>query len=330
MKRRMAAILVADVVGYSTMMEVDESGAARRLKAARAEIDSEIAKTEGRLFKAMGDSVLVESASPIDAVQCAVGIRARLALEAEGKPVAHAVRAASRGRAHRGRRRPRRGGQSRRAHPAGCRSRRHRRQRSFVEQIVGIRHSPSTTAASSTFKNIVEPVRVVSRPGRDGPLRVPARTDQRRPGPAEASALAGGNANRVLARRGPEVSRGGSHRGALSSNSAGSGDCFSFRAPPRACSAARASTIHSSSGSGSACAMCSGGRSASSARWSDWASLSRRPKRVLSYGPTDLTRASRTSGRTAGRDRFARRLDGPRPDRRQRHRGGAPRKAGVR
>jgi adenylate cyclase len=82
MKRRMAAILVADVVGYSTMMEVDESRAARRLKAARAEIDSEIAKAEGRLFKAMGDSVLVEFASPIHAVQCAVGIRARLALEA--------------------------------------------------------------------------------------------------------------------------------------------------------------------------------------------------------------------------------------------------------
>jgi adenylate cyclase len=82
MKRRMAAILVADVVGYSTMMEVDEIGAARRLKAARAKIDSEIAKTEGRLFKAMGDSVLVEFASPIHAVQCAVGIRACLALEA--------------------------------------------------------------------------------------------------------------------------------------------------------------------------------------------------------------------------------------------------------
>ena len=80
MKTRMAAILIADVVGYSTMMEADESGTARRLSAARKVIDAEIVKTEGRLFKSMGDSVLVEFASPINAVQCAVGVRAGLAL----------------------------------------------------------------------------------------------------------------------------------------------------------------------------------------------------------------------------------------------------------
>jgi class 3 adenylate cyclase len=78
----MAAILVADVVGFSTMMEADESGTARRLTAARKMIDGEIAKTEGRLFKSMGDSVLVEFASAINPVQCAVGIRAGLTLAA--------------------------------------------------------------------------------------------------------------------------------------------------------------------------------------------------------------------------------------------------------
>ena len=63
MKRRMAAILVADVVGYSGLMEADEDGTARRLAACRNLIDTEIAKCEGRLFKAMGDAVLVEFAS---------------------------------------------------------------------------------------------------------------------------------------------------------------------------------------------------------------------------------------------------------------------------
>ena len=80
MKRRMAAILVADVVGYSGLMEADEDGTAQRLANCRNLIDAEIAKCDGRLFKAMGDSVLVEFASPINAVRCAVGIRAGLLL----------------------------------------------------------------------------------------------------------------------------------------------------------------------------------------------------------------------------------------------------------
>jgi TolB-like protein len=61
-------------------MEADEEDAARRLAAWRDLIDAEIAEREGRLFKAMGDAVLVEFASPINAVQCAVSIRSRLAL----------------------------------------------------------------------------------------------------------------------------------------------------------------------------------------------------------------------------------------------------------
>ena len=84
MKRRMAAILVADVVGYSGLMEADEDGTAQRLVNCRNLIDAEIAKCDGRLFKAMGDAVLVEFASPINAVRCAVGIRAGLLLAGQG------------------------------------------------------------------------------------------------------------------------------------------------------------------------------------------------------------------------------------------------------
>ena len=84
MKRRMAAILVADVVGYSGLMEADEDGTAQRLANCRNLIDAGIAKCDGRLFKAMGDSVLVEFASPINAVRCAVGIRAGLLLAGQG------------------------------------------------------------------------------------------------------------------------------------------------------------------------------------------------------------------------------------------------------
>ena len=84
MKRRMAAILVADVVGYSGLMEADEDGTAQRLANCRNLIDAEIAKCDGRLFKAMGDAVLVEFASPINAVRCAVDIRAGLLLAGQG------------------------------------------------------------------------------------------------------------------------------------------------------------------------------------------------------------------------------------------------------
>ena len=84
MKRRMAAILVADVVGYSGLMEADEDGTAQLLSNCRNLIDAEITKCDGRLFKAMGDAVLVEFASPINAVRCAAGIRAGLLLAGQG------------------------------------------------------------------------------------------------------------------------------------------------------------------------------------------------------------------------------------------------------
>lgn len=84
MKRRMAAILVADIVGYSGLMEADEDGTAQRLAGCRNLIDAEIAKCDGRLFKAMGDAVLVEFASSINAVRCAVNIRTALTLAEQG------------------------------------------------------------------------------------------------------------------------------------------------------------------------------------------------------------------------------------------------------
>lgn len=79
MKRRLAAILVGDVVGYSGLMEADEEGTASRMATCRAIADAQIAKADGRLFKAMGDAVLAEFASPINAVRCAVAIRDALA-----------------------------------------------------------------------------------------------------------------------------------------------------------------------------------------------------------------------------------------------------------
>ncbi len=80
MERRLAAILAADVVGYTRLMGVDEAGTLARLKAVRAEvIDPEIAEHNGRLVKLMGDGALVEFASVVDAVACAVAIQRELA-----------------------------------------------------------------------------------------------------------------------------------------------------------------------------------------------------------------------------------------------------------
>ena len=77
--RRLAAILVADVVGYSRLMEVDEAGTLKVLKALRGElIYPIIADHRGRVVKLMGDGSLVEFASAIDAVECAVKLQSAL------------------------------------------------------------------------------------------------------------------------------------------------------------------------------------------------------------------------------------------------------------
>ena len=74
--RRLAAILAADVVGYSRLMGIDEEGTLAELKAHRKEvIDPLIAQHQGRIFKTTGDGLLIEFASIVDAVRCALVIQ---------------------------------------------------------------------------------------------------------------------------------------------------------------------------------------------------------------------------------------------------------------
>ncbi len=80
MERRLAAILVADIVGFSRIMELDEEGTVARQKAHRRElIDPKIAEHHGHLVKTTGDGLLVEFASVVDAVICAVEIQKSMA-----------------------------------------------------------------------------------------------------------------------------------------------------------------------------------------------------------------------------------------------------------
>src|SRR5215472_3222600 len=74
--RRLAAILAADVAGYSRLMGADEEGTLERLKALRHELlDPKIAEHHGRIVKTTGDGMLVEFASIVDAVRCAVAVQ---------------------------------------------------------------------------------------------------------------------------------------------------------------------------------------------------------------------------------------------------------------
>ena len=85
--RRLAAILSADVVGYSRLMGIDETGTLGALRAHRAElIDPTIAEHNGRIVKLMGDGLLVEFASAIDAVECAVAIQQGMAVRNASVP----------------------------------------------------------------------------------------------------------------------------------------------------------------------------------------------------------------------------------------------------
>ena len=79
-RRRLAAILSADVAGYSRLMGDDEAGILAALKAHRAAVvDPEIAAHNGRIVKLMGDGALVEFASVVDAVECAVAVQQGMA-----------------------------------------------------------------------------------------------------------------------------------------------------------------------------------------------------------------------------------------------------------
>jgi adenylate cyclase len=78
-QRRLAAILAADVVGYSRLMEQDEAGAFERLRQRRVElVEPAIARHRGRIFKLMGDGLLAEFSSAVDAVECAAAIQQAL------------------------------------------------------------------------------------------------------------------------------------------------------------------------------------------------------------------------------------------------------------
>src|ERR1700719_4341970 len=79
-ERRLAAILAADVAGYSRLMGVDEEGTLAALKAIRRELgDPKIAEHRGRIVKTTGNGLLVEFASVVDAVRCAVELQRAMA-----------------------------------------------------------------------------------------------------------------------------------------------------------------------------------------------------------------------------------------------------------
>ena len=87
MERKLAAILAADVVGYSRLMEQDEAGTFERLKAHRLElVEPEIKEHHGCVFKLMGDGILAEFGSVVDAVECAVDIQRGMAERNTGVP----------------------------------------------------------------------------------------------------------------------------------------------------------------------------------------------------------------------------------------------------
>jgi adenylate cyclase len=83
MKRRMAAIMVGDIVGYSAMMERSEEAALLRLAACEAVVERRVAAYDGRIFNKAGDATLSEFPSPINALRCAVEIGVDLAAAKE-------------------------------------------------------------------------------------------------------------------------------------------------------------------------------------------------------------------------------------------------------
>jgi adenylate cyclase len=91
-ERRLAAIVAADVVGYSRLMEVDEEGTLARLKTVRLElIEPAIAKCKGRVIKTTGDGMLVEFQSVTEALRCAVDFQERMARRNRDMPASRAL-----------------------------------------------------------------------------------------------------------------------------------------------------------------------------------------------------------------------------------------------
>ena len=92
-QRRLAAIFAADMVGYSRLMEEDEEGTIARQKAHRKElIDPKIAEHDGRIVKTTGDGLLVEFASIVDAVRCALEVQRGMAEREAGVPEERRIR----------------------------------------------------------------------------------------------------------------------------------------------------------------------------------------------------------------------------------------------
>src|ERR1700752_589077 len=91
-ERRLAAILAADVAGYSRLIEADEEGTLGRPKTLRAEvIDPKIAGHHGRIVKTTGDGLLVEFASVVGALRCAAEVQARMAESNAPLPADHRI-----------------------------------------------------------------------------------------------------------------------------------------------------------------------------------------------------------------------------------------------
>jgi adenylate cyclase len=92
-QRRLAAILAADVVGYARLMERDEAEAFTRLRSHRKDLfEPKIAAHSGRIFKLMGDGLLAEFASVVDAVECAVVLQCKMAEREAGTPEDRRIR----------------------------------------------------------------------------------------------------------------------------------------------------------------------------------------------------------------------------------------------
>ena len=90
--RRLAAILAADVAGYSRLMGADEEGTLERLNGhRRAIVDPKIAENHGRIVKSTGDGLLVEFPSVVDAVRCAVEVQRAMAERNTGVPIGERV-----------------------------------------------------------------------------------------------------------------------------------------------------------------------------------------------------------------------------------------------
>src|SRR5215831_3142474 len=86
-KRRLAAILAADVAGYSRLIGDDEEGTIARLRALRRElIDPAIAAHCGRIVKTTGDGILIEFPSVVDAVRCAVEVQQQMTAKDANRP----------------------------------------------------------------------------------------------------------------------------------------------------------------------------------------------------------------------------------------------------